>query len=327
MPPVDEWASDASYPPATSVGVDQSTKIEPSSGAKAQGFIPGQKFPVQRLNWILNALCVLGNANEADIADVADDLATLGDVLAARSLQAAYARSIALGQTTPHIDVGTGSLHIGGTANAQLLVIDNATAQAVIRTLTVLLNTAIGGDFTVNGETTLNGALSVVDDADVSGTLTLGNVNKLLITGAGPSGVPHALIQTSGVGGQVALDSGLYTPTVSAVTGTGVSAGDFTNIAGNFIRVGKTFHFSLDFRVNTTGWGGGGSGTVSFTLPVAGTVDGYVRGTVSMVEPMDGKFTTLTLARSASPTVVQLLMIKDTTYDNYMSVSGTLTLQ
>lgn len=74
--PVTPWASDATYSPPAAAGADQSTKINPSAGERAQGFIPGTHFPIQWLNFVLNELGVLGNANESDAATNAANIAT-----------------------------------------------------------------------------------------------------------------------------------------------------------------------------------------------------------------------------------------------------------
>ncbi len=50
------WATDATFTSGPELG--NPTKVNPSSGAKAQGQVPGQPYRSQRVNWLWNAICV-----------------------------------------------------------------------------------------------------------------------------------------------------------------------------------------------------------------------------------------------------------------------------
>ena len=194
----------------------------------------------------------------------------------------------------PHIDITGSQFHIGRTGGDRMFEVDEAGDSV-----------SINADFYVpSKEFTLGGGIA-----------------KLLISGTGAGSNPKAIVMTNGVAGETNLVAGSWTPTVSAVSGTGVVSGDFTNMAGSYQRNGNVVSYTLAYQVNTTGWGAGGS--VSFTLPVTGTVSGYVRGTATLASGSVGTyFTTLSLARSASPTVMQVLMEYFATYTSYVTISG-----
>lgn len=48
------WASDANYASGSQVG--QTTRLAPSAGYKAQGFIPRRSLPARYLNWVLGTI-------------------------------------------------------------------------------------------------------------------------------------------------------------------------------------------------------------------------------------------------------------------------------
>ncbi len=52
---VPSWATDANFSSGPESG--SPTKVEPSSGAKAQGQVPGQPYRGPRMNWLFNLLC------------------------------------------------------------------------------------------------------------------------------------------------------------------------------------------------------------------------------------------------------------------------------
>lgn len=168
------------------------------------------------------------------------------------SLQAAYARSVALSQIAPHINVANAAFQVGGTADVDLLRVENSNQTTTAK------NLASGGTLAVAGNTTL------------TGTATLASVASLLITGAGAGAAPRALIQTSGVGGEKHLNDGLWTPVVKAVTGTNVDIADFTTLVGHWSRVGEIVTFAFHATVDTTSWSG--TATFSVDLPVSGTL-------------------------------------------------------
>lgn len=95
--------------------------------------------------------------------------------------------------------------------------------------------------------------------------------------------------------------SAVWTPTVSAVTGTNVDIGDFTSMSGGFILVGSTVMFSFEGTVNTTGWT---SGTATIDLPHTGTLVGSVRAVVTCYAPAN--FTELYLTNAAGNTAMRL---------------------
>ena len=161
--PVTPWASDTTYVGSPSLGADQSTKIAPLTGEKAQGLIPDRHIPVQWLNYALNELGVLANTNEADI-DVLEALS--------RTLQAAYDESETQLDTDPHIDVGTGELRIGGSAGSQILRVLGTGVVQALQGLYVEGGLDVG-DGDIDGAFALNitGLSTLSGGADVSGTL------------------------------------------------------------------------------------------------------------------------------------------------------------
>lgn len=326
MPPVDEWASDTDYSPPASVGVSQATKVEPSAGAKAQGFLPGVKVTAQRLNWILNALCVLANDNEANIE-------ALDDLLALRSLQAAYARSVALAETAPHIDVAGSTLVIGGTDSGVIFRLrgTGSPGQKLLEANsglyveggidvgdgTIELN---GGAFTVdiNGnvlgvDITASADLQVDNDANVDGNLDVGG--DATVTGLLTA--PLGSVRFSAGGGR--LNSGTWTPSVASVSGTGAVSGDVSTTSGHWQRVGNIAFFTLRFGLDTTGWSG--TIVIEFDLPVGASITGGARG-VAVPEQNDATRFLNTSMSDASGLKVSLTVGASLGVSRFIQCSG-----
>lgn len=324
MPPVDEWASDTNYSPPASIGVSQATKIAPSAGAIAQGIIPGLPFAAQRLNWILNALCVLANDNEGGIAD-------LVAALDLHTLQAAYDRSVAEGETAPHIALAGATFIIGGTASGTLLTVNGTTGK-----VSLLSGVDVEGGLNINdGDLDVGGGAGGITAAgditgasvDLSGTANVGG----LLTAEGNAQFDgdvnidsnftvtkdNVIFAASGGG----LADGAWTPSVSSVSGTGVVSGDFTSLTGHFIQLGKTLFFTIDMVVDTTGWSG--ACTVEFDPPV-GTVSGNARGTTTLENP--GAATTFSLLKLGTGLAVNMTPGASTGPGQGIHVSGSVTL-
>lgn len=173
-------------------------------------------------------------------------IVTAGQALELRGLQEAWAQSETNGDTTPHIDVGTQDFRVGTEGIPTLFKVDGVTNRVHI-----------------------DGVLDTFDAA-VSNELTLAGVSVLSITGAGSGGVQSALVQTSGVGGEIALSSGSWTPEATVVSGTGVDTGDLINTFGRWSRVGAIVTFAFHGQVQTGGWTSG-LASMSIPLPVSTT--------------------------------------------------------
>lgn len=185
-----------------------------------------------------------------------------------RSLQAAYDRSVELGQQSPHIDIDGGFLRIGAPTPAIPMIVVDEPGDEVF----------FGADL----------------DLDTGKTLTLPSASALLVTGAGSGGVPQALIQTSGVGGEVVLRSGAWTPVITGTGGNAV-AGDFTAIEGRYTQIGKVVTYSMRMTVDSTGWG---AEQVLINLPVTGTVTGEICAALSPAVATD--WTLIRMVKSGS---------------------------
>ena len=237
-----DWATDTNYPAGSETWSATPVKVAPSSGAQADGFTPEDRPPAQWVNWLFNGIV------------------TAGQDLELRGLQEAWDQSETNGDTTPHIDVGTEDLVVGGTANADLFKVQNSTQGATAR------NLAVTQDFTVGGESSIS----------YSGGLFL------------PGGTAaHRLLSKDAAGQVVEYQgiSGAWTPAVSGVTGTGVSSGDVSSPTGRYQRLGQTVFFTMRFLLDTTGWSG--ACTVEFDLPVSGTISGVPHGVIDHGRPGD----------------------------------------
>lgn len=234
-----DWATDTNYPAGSETWSATPTKVAPSSGVRADGFAPGDQPPAQWINWLFNSIIVEGQALEL------------------RGLQEAWDQSETNGDTTPHIDVGTEDLVIGGTANADLFKVQNSTQGATARNLAVTQDLTVGGESSLS----LSGGIFVT-----GGTAT----QRLLAHDSSGQ-----VIEYQGA-------SGVWTPAVSGVTGTGVVSGDFTSLTGHYIRLGNVLLFTIELIADTTGWSGACS--VEFDPPV-GTASGNARGTVTLESP------------------------------------------
>ena len=260
-----DWATDTNYPAGSETWSATPTKVAPSAGVQADGFAPTDQPPAQWINWLFNGIITAGQ----DLETAAGD----------GSLQHAWERSETLGSSTPHIDITGSFLRVGAATPAIPMIVVNEAGGEVF----------FGADL----------------DLYTGKTLTLPSVAALLVTGAGAGGRPKALIQTSGVGGETNLESGAFTPTISATTGSGVASGDFTSMSGHFARVGQVVFFSIEAVVNTTGWTAGVGGTATFDLPVSGTISGTVAAPVvpAIFADWDGLF----LENGAGNTSIRLI--------------------
>lgn len=266
--PVTVWSSDTSYSPPAAAGVDQSTKIAPSAGEAAQGFVPDQHMPIQWLNWLLNAICTLSNTNESGLA-----------VLQAlsRTLQAAYDESVVQAETNPHVDVDTSELLIGNTSFPDLLKVDGANDRVLARALQI-----VSGGLSVVGGVTFTDAFDAYGDLIAHDDVSLGALTQFVIDHAtgnmtmklanlringGGSGQRALIHDGAGVAGDLRLESGTWTPTCVAVSGSGIVVGDWTGQKGRWTRVGDIVTFSFVGNVDPSGWSAGN--TMSISLPVS----------------------------------------------------------
>ena len=177
------------------------------------------------------------------------------------ALQHAYDQSVSLGQASPHIDISADFLRVGApTPAVPMLVMDEASN-----------NVFFGADV----------------DIYTGKTLTVPAVNKLLITGAGAS-TTTALTQTAGVGGEIAIAAGVWSPATNATASSGIGADyatDFTSSNASYTRFGKIVTFAMTFVLDATGWATASPYVFHFTPPVASNfastdeVQGNVTGT------------------------------------------------
>lgn len=247
-----DWATDTNYPAGSETWSATPVKVAPSAGVQADGFAPTDQPPAQWLNWLFNEIVTAGQALEL-----------AGQALELRGLQAAWDQSEMNGDTTPHIDVGTEDLVIGGTANADLFKVQNSTQGATAR------NLAVTQDFTVSGESSLS----------YSGGIFL------------PGGTAaHRLLAKDASGQVVEYQgvSGAWTPSVASVYGTGVVSGDVSTTAGHYQRIGNVVMFTMRFVLDTTGWSG--TVLVEFAPPAGAAVSGAARGTAVPEQPDATRF-------------------------------------
>lgn len=203
------------------------------------------------------------------------------------SLQAAYLRSVALGETTPHIALANAALAIGGTAGAGLLTVNGLTGRVGVSSGLDVEGGIAVADGTVNvggGAATIDQAgRGTFEDLQVNTNAAIdGVLSAAAATVSGALTVAMANVAFSGGGGGLA--SGPWAPAIASVSGTGPVSGDFTSMAGHYVRLGNTVMFTIYFVVDTTGWSG--PCTVEFDPPV-GTTSGNARGTVTLESPSD----------------------------------------
>jgi len=116
-----DWATDTNYPAGSETWSATPTKVAPSAGVQADGFVPTDRPPAQWINWLFNGVITAGQALEL------------------RGLQEAWDQSEANGDTTPHIDVGTQDFVIGsGSGSApQIFKVAHANSMTTVENLTV----------------------------------------------------------------------------------------------------------------------------------------------------------------------------------------------
>lgn len=165
------------------------------------------------------------------------------------TLQRAYDRSV-IEAETPHIDVGTGSLVLGGATKPTTLTVED-------------------------------GKLTVVEN------LTFDATDFNLVNGGSGQ---RALIHSGGVGGTIRLESGLWTLTPPFdVSGSGASGADITNGDASFIRVGDIVSFGMNFALDGTAYSAGAY-AFEFNPPVSSNfsssydVQGVAKVTVNTAE-------------------------------------------
>lgn len=66
--PVPTWATDANYTSGDDVGL--STKVEPTSGEKAEGHFRGKRPPARKINWLKHWICQWLGWTESALDDI-----------------------------------------------------------------------------------------------------------------------------------------------------------------------------------------------------------------------------------------------------------------
>lgn len=73
--PVPTWATDATYTNGDDVGI--TTKVEPTTGEKAEGHFRGKRPPARKINWLKHWMCQWLGWSEAALDDVDSRVTTL----------------------------------------------------------------------------------------------------------------------------------------------------------------------------------------------------------------------------------------------------------
>lgn len=114
------WASDATYSSGPDIG--EATRLEPTSGEKATGFVRATRLPARKMNWTLGMICDW-LAHFKDVTDDhetrVDDLESLGiahdgrlDILEAFGFSVVSSESTLLAANFSNITGSIGSLRI-----------------------------------------------------------------------------------------------------------------------------------------------------------------------------------------------------------------------
>lgn len=310
-----DWATDANYPAGAATWSGTSTKVAPSAGVQADGFAPEDQPPAQWINWLFNGIIEAGQTLEALVGD--------------GTLQAAYARSVALGQTSPHIDVGSSGFSVGGTDDASILSVAGASGIVNAKTLSAQSASTIGalaagGAFTAAaGMQASGGDISLGDLAQLAinaaaDTLTLKLANlRFHGYGAGQRALIH---NGSGVASDLPLDGVPWTPVVSAVSGSDIVTGDITNTSGYSARIGNLALFAFRFTLNTTGFDTSPR-DITFTPPF-GTPNAPSAGVARAENLTADRFVNILLLNSVNGICVRVSPGSDVGTGRVISVCG-----
>lgn len=191
---------------------------------------------------------------------LANRTATLEADLAERSLQGAYAQSVANAETAPHIDIAGATLAIGGTASAALLTVNGTTGE-----VGALSGLTVEGGIDVDDGTIDVGAGAAVIDQDGLGTFTDLQVNN----DATVDGIlDAATMRIAGNDIPSLISAGSITVTMTARAGTGSATNDVTDGKGSYLRIGSRVAFGMYFSLDCTGYATTGY-TMNFAIPIA----------------------------------------------------------